>query len=180
MSDGSNTNPSQQKKLVIGWFSFTCCEDSTILFTELLNQNLDEWKKLVEFRHVSVLKTNNELRDLDVAFVEGAISSPSQAKELEEIRANSKFVVAIGSCACTGKPSASRNDFGDEQINEKIRWYMDHFDYSDKVKKLDELIKVDDLVQGCPMNPDLFIKTLTKYLVHFGIVKAPTEEKKDK
>ena len=31
-------------KLVVGWFSFTCCEDSTILFTELLNDHLDEWK----------------------------------------------------------------------------------------------------------------------------------------
>jgi hypothetical protein len=27
----------QHKRLVVGWFSFTCCEDSTILFTELLN-----------------------------------------------------------------------------------------------------------------------------------------------
>jgi hypothetical protein len=36
-------------RLVVGWFSFTCCEDSTILFTELLNDHLEEWKKVVEF-----------------------------------------------------------------------------------------------------------------------------------
>jgi coenzyme F420-reducing hydrogenase gamma subunit len=37
-----------------------------------------------------------------VAFVEGAISSESQEKEVKEIRANAKYVVAIGACACTG------------------------------------------------------------------------------
>jgi hypothetical protein len=30
----------QHVRLVVGWFSFTCCEDSTILLTELLNDHL--------------------------------------------------------------------------------------------------------------------------------------------
>lgn len=158
------------KKLVVGWFSFTCCEDSTILFTELLNKNLDEWKKLVEFRHVNALKTNNDLSNLDVAFIEGAISSPSQAEEVQNIRNNSKLVVAIGSCACTGKPSASRNEFSDGKINDKIQWYLEHFDYSDKVRKLDEVIKVDDYVQGCPMNAKIFLEKLTGLLQQFEII----------
>jgi len=32
------------KKLKIGWFSFTCCEDSTIMFTEMLNDHFFAWK----------------------------------------------------------------------------------------------------------------------------------------
>lgn len=158
---------SQNKKLVIGWFSFTCSEDSSILFTELLNDHFDEWKNIVEFRHVKALKTKNELEGLDVAFVEGAISSDTQAEEVKKIRENAKYVVAIGSCACTGMPSASRNEFVDEQINERIEWYLGHFDYSEKVRKLEEVIKVDDKVDGCPMNVPLFLKTLQKYLKIF-------------
>jgi hypothetical protein len=42
----------QHKRLVVGWFSFTCCEDSTILFTELLNDHFDDWKKVIEFRGI--------------------------------------------------------------------------------------------------------------------------------
>ncbi len=49
MEEQNNTSE-QKKKLVIGWFSFTCCEDSTILLTELLNDNLDVWKKVVDFK----------------------------------------------------------------------------------------------------------------------------------
>lgn len=160
--EDQNQNP--PKKMAIGWFSFTCCEDSTILFTELLNKNFDEWKKVVEFRHVHTLKTNNRLEDLDVAFIEGAISSESQAQKVKSIRENSKYVVAIGSCACTGKPSSGRNEFVPEQITERIKWYLDQFDYSEHIQKLEDVIKVDDQVRGCPMNVDLFIQTLTKYL----------------
>ena len=95
----------QHKRLVVGWSSFTCCEDSTILFTELLNDHLEEWKKVMEFRHMKVLRTSNSLAGLDVAFIEGAISSESQAKEVQRIRENTKYVVVIGACACTGQPS---------------------------------------------------------------------------
>lgn len=149
------------KKLIIGWFSFTCSEDSTILLTELLNDHLEEWKEKVEFRYFKALKTKNQLNNLDVAFIEGAISSDSQALEIKKIRDNTKYVVAIGSCACTGRPSSSRMDLLD---NEKIKKYFERFDYSPAVKKLSDVIKVDDMVPGCPMNVPLFLQTLEKYL----------------
>ena len=161
----------QNKRLVVGWFSFTCCEDSTILFTELLNDHLIEWRKVIEFRHIKALKTNNSLAGLDVAFVEGAISSESQAEEVQQIRENAQYVVAVGACACTGQPSTSRNQFADEQINERIRWYLSHFDYGKEVKRLNEVIQVDDLVRGCPMKVPSFLQTLNKYLDLFEIVR---------
>jgi sulfhydrogenase subunit delta len=151
-------------KMVVGWFSFTCCEDSTILFTELLNDHLDEWKEKIEFRHLKVLKTKNSLEGLDVAFIEGAISSPSQEQEVKNIRDHAKYVVAIGSCACTGAPSNARNDLVSPELDEKINWYLTHFNYSPKVKKLDEVIKIDDKVPGCPMNVKTFLETVNKYL----------------
>jgi sulfhydrogenase subunit delta len=160
----------EAKKLVIGWFSFTCCEDSTILLTEMLNDNLDTWKKLVNFKYIRPLKTNNDMTGLDVAFIEGAASSEKQENEMKKIRDNAKYVVAIGSCAVTGLPSATRNEFVDQLLNEKIQWYMKTFNYGQKVKKLDEVIKVDDMVPGCPMNPETFKLALDKYLKLFQII----------
>ena len=154
----------RRERLVVGWFSFTCCEDSTILLTELLNDHLEEWIEVVEFRHMKTLKTNNSMEDLDVAFVEGALSSDAQEAEVRNIRENAEHLVAVGACACTGKPSTSRNQFVDEQIDERIRWYMEHFDYSAEVKPLREVVRVDDMVRGCPMNAGSFLKVLQKYL----------------
>lgn len=160
----------EKKKMIVGWFSFTCSEDSTILFTELLNDHFDEWKKFIEFRHLKALKTNNFLDSLDVAFIEGAISSEKQAIEVTKIRNHAKYVVAVGACACNGLPSASRNMFVPERMSFKTQWYMEHFDYAAKVKKLEDLIKVDDKIDGCPMSEEIFLAAVGKYLKIFNII----------
>ncbi len=96
----------QHKRLVVGWFSFTCCEDNTILFTELLNDHFDDWKKAIEFRHIKALKTNNSLSGLDVAFIEGAISSESQAdRRLQWRRADR-------ACGAPARRNRSRTPLG--------------------------------------------------------------------
>ena len=120
---------------------------------------------------MKALKTNNSLSGLDVAFIEGAISSESQANEVRQIRENAKYVVAIGACACTGQPSTSRNQFVSEQLNERIRWYLGHFDYGKEVKSLGEVIEVDDMVRGCPMKVTSFVQTLEKYLYLFDVAQ---------
>ncbi len=99
----------ENKKIRIGWFSFSCCEDSTIVFTELLNDHWQEWKKIFDFRHARVFKSNNILDELDIAFIEGAIASDEHIAKLKEIREKSKKLVAIGACAVTGMPSAQIN-----------------------------------------------------------------------
>ena len=83
----------QQKKLRIGWVSFSCCEDSTIVFTELLNDYYGALMEVAEIRHARVFRKNNDMSDLDIAFVEGAISSDRYEAELKEIRKNCKKLI---------------------------------------------------------------------------------------
>lgn len=159
----------QTKKLKIGWFSFSCCEDSTVIFTELLNDHWQEWVPLLDIRHAKVLQTNNVLDELDVAFVEGAIASKSKEKEVKEIRAKSKKVVAIGACAVTGMPSAQRNEFP-EELRGQIDFLLKKFNYGSKVKKLSDVITVDENVPGCPMNENKFLQVINKMLKEFDII----------
>jgi coenzyme F420-reducing hydrogenase gamma subunit len=156
------------KKLRIGWFTFTCCEDSTIVFTELLNTHYKDWFKQLDFIHAKVLQTNNRWDEMDVAFVEGAISTDAQAEKLKKIRSLAKKLVAIGACANTGMPSAQRNQF-DSQTKEEIRFLLEKFHANDNVQKLDEVVTVDERVQGCPMMEQGFINVLNKYLNEFNI-----------
>ena len=44
------------KKLRVGWYSFSCCEDSTIIFTELLNDYWKIWKDKIEIVYAPVLQ----------------------------------------------------------------------------------------------------------------------------
>ncbi len=157
------------KKLRIGWFTFTCSEDSTIIFTELFNNHYKEWLGQLEFIHAKVLQSKNRWEEMDVAFVEGAISSPEQEERLKKIRSLSKKLVAVGACACTGLPSAQRN-FLDPIRKEEIKKLLERFPFSESVKRVEDVVPVDAKVQGCPMSEQQFITTLDIYLKEFGII----------
>lgn len=159
----------QQKKLRVGWFTFTCCEDSTIVMTELMNDHWQDWKKYIDFRHARVLQSNNVLDKMDVAFVEGAISSVDQVKKLKEIRDMATKLIAIGACAIVGMPSSQRNQF-DEKTKEEIKYLLIRFHQAEKVQSLKELVKVDAQVPGCPMNPNKFMDLINSLLKEFDIV----------
>lgn len=148
-----------KKKLKIGWFSFTCCEDSTIIFTEMLNDYFDTWREIFEFVDIRVLKTKHTDEPLDIAFVEGAISGKNEEEKVKKIRARAKKVVAIGACACVGMPSAQRNTFSPDQKGE-IQFLLDRFSYLENVKSLKQVITIDAEVPGCPMNEQTFLQVV--------------------
>jgi len=151
-------------KLRIGWFSFTCCEDSTIIFTELLNTRWKNWKNQLEFVHAKVLKKSPDaIPEMDIAFVEGAITGDGQEQKLKNIRQKAKYLVAIGSCAVIGSPSNQRNFFNRSQL-EEINPILARFKYKEKVLKLSDVVKVDEVVPGCPMNEQIFLQIMDKYL----------------
>jgi coenzyme F420-reducing hydrogenase gamma subunit len=157
-----------KKKLKIGWFSFTCSEDSTMIMVELMNDRFFKWRDLLEVRHARVLQDNNKLSDIDVAFVEGAITNDADARKLRSIRKNSKKLVAVGSCAINAFPAGQRNMF-DDKTKADIEFLLRRFSQADRVRKVSEVVQVDDMVPGCPMQEDVFLSILDKYLKEFGV-----------
>jgi coenzyme F420-reducing hydrogenase gamma subunit len=127
------------RKLKAGFFSFTGDEGCMIVLIELMNDRIKEWKDKIDFRYMKLLKSDNDMRGLDVAFVEGAISTFADEKRLNEIRNNCKRLVAIGSCAVNGSPSNWRNFFSPDTMNE-IRLVLDRFGHRQKVSPLSEVV----------------------------------------
>jgi sulfhydrogenase subunit delta len=149
------------KKAKVGWFSFTCCEDSTIVFTELMNTHYDEWRKIIDIRAARILRKKENLKNLDISFVEGAIASERDAEKLRKIRKNSKILVAVGACACEGMPSSQRNKFSESQKKE-IQNEVKKFNLLKETLPINKFVKVDEYVEGCPMGEQDFLKTLDK------------------
>lgn len=150
-------------KIKIGWFSFSCCEDNTVVMTEVLNDHWKEWKKIFDFRHFRVLKKNNILDELDIAFIEGAVASDEQAKQIQNIRNISKKLVAVGSCACLSLPAGQRNTFDNEQHSHTDFLIM-KFGAAPKVKKVSEVVNVDVEIPGCPMSSDIFLEKVNSLI----------------
>lgn len=154
------------QKIKIGWFSFSCCEDNTVIMTEVMNDHWQEWKKIFDFRHARVLKTKNVLDELDIAFVEGAVASEEQEKKVKEIREKSKIMVAVGACAVQGLPAGQRNTFTEGQKKE-IEFLLARFGALPKVLKLSEVVKVDAEIPGCPIDPKHFLEIVNKLVGEF-------------
>jgi len=157
-------NDTAFEKIKIGWFVNSCSEDNTVMFTELMNDHWQEWKRIFDFRHVKVLKKNNIFDEFDIAFIEGAVASPEQEARLKEIRERSKKLVAVGACAVTGLPASQRNTFTDAQ-KEAIQFLVDRFGALPDVKKVADVVSVDASVPGCPMNTDMFLKAVNELVV---------------
>jgi len=156
---------STEQKIRVGWFSFTCCEDSTIMFAEILNKHYKEWLPRLEFVHARIFRRDvgPEIEQMDIAFIEGAISSDRQEEKLKKVREKATTLVAIGACAVNGSPSNQRNFFDPERIRE-ITPILERFKYKEKVMKVSEIVKVDASVPGCPMNEDAFLELMNQQL----------------
>lgn len=160
-----------QKKLRVGFFSFTCCEGCMVEFLEILNTKYFEWAPLMDVRYCRLLKSRNRMDEMDVAIIEGGISSQKEAERLQEIRRLARKVVAIGSCAITGAPNNYRNYF-DAKTLEEIRPILKKFGHREKVTGIGEVVKVDAEVPGCPIINSKFIEVLENYMREFGVLPA--------
>lgn len=159
------------KKLKIGIFAFTSDEGCIMQILESFNDTFEELKNLIDIRHFRLLIPDTKIGEMDVAFVEGAISTEKDLDFLENIRKNSKKVVAIGSCAINGAPSNMRNIFDGEK-KEKIKSFLEKFQHFEKVEPIEKYVKVDEKIDGCPISEKGFIDCLKKYIDEFGVKNA--------
>ena len=151
------------KKLKIGVFSFTCDEGCSMKLLEIFNEKFFEWLPFLDVKSFRLLTPRNEVEDLDVAFVEGAVSTEREVEFLKKVRENSKKLVAIGSCAITGFPSNNRNFFNEKQLK-GIEPFLKKFNHLKKVEPVSKFVKVDAVVNGCPMDADSFVSLFESFL----------------
>ena len=157
----------KKKRIKIGFFSFTGCEGCIVTVLEILNSRYKSWLPLVDIQIMRVLKPIKKPKGLDVAFVEGAISTDSEERKLREIRKNSKKLVAIGSSAMGLGYSVQRNLFNAEQ-KVLVKGLVKRLHQKKKVLGVKDVVKVDDTVPGCPVEEKGFARVFEKYLKEFS------------
>jgi sulfhydrogenase subunit delta len=134
---------------VVAIFDLTDCEGCEV---EVLNSpHLIDILANVDVKHFRVGQGRNEFTDFDVSFIEGTAMTSEEIEFVKEVRARSKYVVALGTCACFGGIAGLLNYV---EINEaKKKVYGDKADLYEVVKvgSLSDHIKVDAMVRGCPI-----------------------------
>ncbi len=153
----------EKNKKRVGIFSLTCDEGCSIYLIEIFNQKLLEWLEKMELIYFLSVKDKTEIKNLDIALVEGVVSTERDQEDLKKIRENSQIVIAMGSCAISVQPSGQRNNFSSGQT-ENIQEDLEKFRFLPKCLALKEVVKVDDEIPGCPIIREEFIKVFEKYL----------------
>jgi NAD-reducing hydrogenase small subunit len=120
--------------------------------------------------------------EVDIALVEGAVSSVDDEKKIKKVRDHSKMLVAMGDCAITGNVPSMRNPIGPEAILDRA--YIQNVSAQAQipcvivpkllkiVRPIHEFVKVDVFLPGCPPSADTFHTTLTA-LVNGGPLDIP-------
>lgn len=170
-------------KVAEEWFAI--CAGCEITILDIGEPLLDLLPKL-QFVHMPVLmdhkyygqtgeKTALEIPDADVGIVAGGIRNEENRHVAQEMRKKCKTLIALGSCACYGGIPALANQYSLNDLYEKVYRQSKTTDaantpsvdvppLTDRVYAVDEVIKVDVYIPGCPTSPELVAEALTALL----------------
>ena len=132
----------------IGFFDFTGCEGCQLTVLNLEDELLEllELVEVVAFREVMSGDSDN----LDIAFVEGSVRGADEIERLRRVRHNARVLVALGACADTAGINA-----------------LAHFceGESDAPRPLEDYVRVDARIPGCPIDGREFLEVLQALLL---------------
>lgn len=147
----------------IAIFSLTGCEGCSLVILELEDCLLDLLGavEIVNFRE----GLTERGWDIDVGFVDGAVSTPEDEKEARHFRECCRTLVAIGSCACLGGVNTLKNHQPPENVRRLV--YGDHADWFPTLpaRPLSAVVSVDYELPGCPMVKEEFLEFVKSLLI---------------
>ncbi len=112
--------------------------------------------------------------NVDVALVEGAVSSDEDLEKILRVRARSRLLVSLGDCAVTANIPSMRNPFKVQDVLNRA--YVENATLNPgaprvsvptllpKARPIHEFVTVDVYVPGCPPSADTIFLVLTDIL----------------
>jgi coenzyme F420-reducing hydrogenase gamma subunit len=152
----------------VAFFDFACCEGCQLQVANLEEDviGLTKLVDVVEFREV--LTSNGKIDQYDISFIEGSITRKADEERLRNIRDRSKLLVAYGQCAVSGGINRIKNQWQNmEDVKKEVygsHYNMPHLD-TYPTKGVDEVVKVDLYIPGCPVNRDEFLRVVKELVI---------------
>ncbi len=148
----------------VGVFKFSSCDGCQLSILNLEDSFLD----LLEFFDIAYFREaldRAQLRQYDIAVVEGSISTERQKKEIMEIREKARFLLTIGACATSGGLQALRNWANVSDYRRYVYPSPEFVSALPMSTPVSDHVYVDYELWGCPINKDSISETLLSVLV---------------
>lgn len=162
-----------EHKPAVGVYKFASCDGCQLAFLNA-GPDLLRLAEMVDIKHFAEAGIMDPNAAVDIAFIEGSITTNADLLRIKNIRAQSKFIITLGACATAGGLQALRN------IKQSKDWvssiyanpeYIDSLETSTPIK---EHVEVELELWGCPVNSAQVLTAIRSLL--FGIVPAQEQD----
>lgn len=153
---------------------FSSCDGCQLAFLNL-GPTLVELAGLVDIVHFAEAGPMAADDPVDIAFVEGSLSTPEEVERIRAIRATSKFLVTIGACATAGGIQALRNLHDAGAWAAAVYAKPEYVSMLAQVKPIASEVSVDFELWGCPVDARQVLAAIRSLL--FGVVPVQDHDK---
>jgi len=155
-------NKKQKPKVAI--ISLTSCEGCQFVILDQGQRFLDLAKKINigDFRLIK--EDVKEDEKYDICFVEGNPVTKENIKLLKEMREKSKLLVVLGNCAALGGVWELKNYQAKKKTIRSVYKNVMKVANPD-IKEVDNFVKVDFTIPGCPIDGDEFMESVYQLLL---------------
>lgn len=160
---------------------FSSCDGCQLALLNLGEDllTLAERVELVHFAEAGPLDPDT---DVDVAFVEGSVSTPEDQERIQHIRQHSRMLIAIGACATSGGIQGLRNGANAAEWVAQIYSHPEAIDSLAQSTPIAKHVKVDFELWGCPVSGPQMLAVVNALLLgvtpHDNADKVCTECKR--
>ena len=130
---------------------FASCDGCQLAFLNL-GETLLELAALVDIMHFAEAGPVDPDAPVDIAFVEGSITSREDLSRIQRVRANSRYLITIGACATAGGLQALRNLADGHGWLAAVYAHPEYIDALATSTPIARHVKVDLELWGCPVN----------------------------
>ena len=144
-------------------FKFASCDGCQLQFLNA-QEELLKLAELADFVFFAEARSRALEGPYDIAFVEGSITTPEDARRILEVREQSRYLVTIGACATAGGIQALRNW---SDIGEYVRAVYARPEFLSTLSTstpVSEHVRVDFEVHGCPVDKEQLLAVVRSLL----------------
>ena len=153
---------------------FSSCDGCQLAFLNLGESllKLAQRVELVHFAEAGLLAEEDTA--VDIAFVEGSLSTSEDLRRIERIRDNTRYLVTIGACATSGGLQALRNLAAGEDWPAQLYPHPEYIDSLADSQAVASRVKVDWALWGCPISTRQLLACIGSLLA--GVSPEPVRD----